>query len=163
MIQYTTGNIFESGASAIVNTVNLVGVMGKGLALQFKKRYPLNFKLYKKACQTGVISIGQMFVTQCGFEDGPGYIVNFPTKNDWHKPSEYSYIESGLADLIRVIEEYRLGSIAIPPLGAGNGGLDWSEVKALIERYLGNIDCDIIVYEPSEVACILYTSDAADE
>ena len=149
MIHYLTGDLFESKAVALVNTVNLLGVMGKGVALQFKNRYPQNFKLYKTACQTGNIAIGKLFVTREDSVFGERIIINFPTKTDWRKPSEYSYIKEGLDDLIRVIEEYQIESIAIPPLGAGNGGLNWGTVKNLICSKLSGLDIDIYVYEPS--------------
>jgi O-acetyl-ADP-ribose deacetylase (regulator of RNase III) len=145
-----TGNISESQAEALVNTVNTVGVMGKGVALQFKNEFPNNFKAYQKACKEGRVEIGKMFV----YEDtsllrGKKLIINFPTKTDWRKPSEYEYIERGLSDLVRVIDDCRPRSIAIPPLGSGNGGLNWSNVRALIERYLQAVDCDIYLYQPN--------------
>lgn len=151
MIHYTKGNILESPAMALVNTVNLVGVMGKGIALQFKTQFPDNDKLYKKACKTGDIAIGKLFVTTQSTIFGAKLIINFPTKNDWRKPSEYSFIQAGLQDLIRVIEQYHITSIAIPPLGAGNGGLNWVKVREMIEQALANIDVDITVYEPNAV------------
>ena len=129
MIQYVEGNILESDAMALVNTVNLVGVMGKGIALQFKKQFPINFKLYKKACEENTIGIGKLLVTKEQTVFGEKIIINFPTKKDWRKSSEYSYIEDGLDDLIRIIGEYHIKSVAIPPLGAGNGGLHWEIVK----------------------------------
>ena len=149
MINYIVGNIFDSQATALVNTVNLVGVMGKGVALQFKNRYPNNFKAYVKACKDKEIEIGKLLVYRefSAFEDR--YIINFPTKIDWRNSSEYVYIERGLEDLVRVINQYSLKSVAIPPLGAGNGGLNWVRVKQLIEDKLKNVDADIFVYEPN--------------
>ena len=149
MIHYTKGNILESSAEALVNTVNLVGVMGKGIALQFKNQFPDNDKRYQKACKTGEIAIGKLFVTRQSTIFGEKIIINFPTKNDWRKPSEYSYIQAGLDDLVRVIEEYHISSIAIPPLGAGNGGLNWVKVRGMIEQRLANLEIDITVYEPN--------------
>lgn len=149
MIKYLTGDIFDSTAEALVNTVNLVGVMGKGLALQFKKRFPANFNLYKKACASGNIAIGKLFMTRGELTNGPKYIINFPTKNHWRNPSEYAYIDKGLDNLIAIIKENDIKSIAIPPLGAGNGGLDWTEVKKLIAAKLSDLDLDIYVYEPT--------------
>ncbi len=149
MIQYVKGNILESNAMALVNTVNLVGVMGKGIALQFKKQFPTNYKLYKKACEENTINIGKLFVTKEQTVFGEKMIINFPTKIDWRKSSEYSYVEVGLDDLIRVIDEYQIKSIAIPPLGAGNGGLHWEIVKEIIEYKLSSLPIDIIVYEPN--------------
>jgi len=151
MIKYKTGNILESNADALVNTVNTVGVMGKGIALQFKKAYLNNFKAYVEACKRKEVEIGKLFVVKdSNLSSGEKYIINFPTKKDWRKPSEYSFIESGLDDLIRVLKEYNIRSIAIPPLGAGNGGLEWEKVKKILELKLGNLDNEIIVYEPTQ-------------
>ncbi len=149
MIQYLKGNILESNAMALVNTVNLMGIMGKGIALQFKQQFPINYKLYQKACKEGTIGIGKLFVTKEQTMFGIKTIINFPTKTDWRKPSEYSYIEEGLDDLVRVISEYHIDSIAIPPLGAGNGGLNWEIVKDIIERILSSLPIQIFVYEPT--------------
>jgi O-acetyl-ADP-ribose deacetylase (regulator of RNase III) len=150
MIQYITGNLLESNAQALVNTVNTVGVMGKGIALQFKKQYPTNYKKYAKACKEQQVQIGQLFVTE---EEtilyGKQIIINFPTKEHWRKPSQYSYIEEGLKALVTLIEKRKINSIAIPPLGAGNGGLEWPKVKALMEQYLTGLQADIIIYEPN--------------
>lgn len=150
MINYIIGNILESKAQALVNTVNTVGVMGKGVALQFKKTYPNNFKAYEDACKKDKIVIGKMFVTfDSNLYTGDKIIINFPTKKDWKKPSEYTYIEEGLNDLISVISKYKIKSIAIPPLGAGNGGLKWELVKKIIEGKLKHLDTEIFVYEPT--------------
>jgi O-acetyl-ADP-ribose deacetylase (regulator of RNase III)/uncharacterized protein YwgA len=151
MIHYLEGSVLESGAQALVNTVNTVGVMGKGIALQFKRAYPDNFKAYSVACKTGGIAIGKLFITSdADIIGGEKIIINFPTKTDWRKPSEYQYIEEGLTDLIRAIEKYNIKSIAIPPLGSGNGGLAWEQVKKIIEKRLSHIDnVDIYVYEPT--------------
>jgi O-acetyl-ADP-ribose deacetylase (regulator of RNase III) len=152
MIHYQTGNILESSAEALVNTVNTVGVMGKGIALQFKKEFPLNTRKYGEACQDGSIDIGRVLVVRdSSLATGDKVIINFPTKKDWRKPSEYSYIESGLKDLIRVINEEKIKSIAIPPLGSGNGGLDWSRVKQILEKHLSSLPIKICVYEPNAV------------
>lgn len=151
MIKYITGNILESRAEALTNTVNIVGVMGKGIALQFKKAYHNNYKAYVEACKKNEIKIGKLFVFKdSNLTSGEKYIINFPTKKDWKKPSEYSFINSGLDDLIRVLKEYKIKSIAIPPLGAGNGGLEWEKVKRIIEQKLNNLDTEIIVYEPTQ-------------
>ncbi len=150
MIQYTTGNIFESTSQALVNTVNTVGVMGKGIALQFKNQFPSNYRAYVKACKTGALQIGQLLVEEDNsLLYGKKTIINFPTKTDWRKPSEYDYIEQGLTDLVRIIEEQHISSIALPPLGAGNGGLEWYKVKILIDKYLKDVNCTIVVYEPN--------------
>ncbi len=151
MIKYITGNILESSAEALVNTVNTVGVMGKGIALQFKKAYHNNYKAYVEACKKNKIKTGKVFVVKdSSLNSGTKYIINFPTKKDWRKPSEYSFIETGLDDLIRVLKEYDIKSIAIPPLGSGNGGLEWEKVKKIIEKKLGNLDVEIVVFEPTQ-------------
>jgi len=150
MIHYITGNILDSKAQALVNTVNTMGVMGKGIALQFKKAYPNNFKAYERACKNKEVQVGKMFVTaDSNTITGERLIINFPTKTSWRKPSEYKYIEYGLDDLIKVIEEKKIKSIALPPLGAGNGGLNWEIVKKLIEHKLGHLDVNVYVYEPT--------------
>lgn len=150
MIQFIEGNLFESKAEALVNTVNTVGVMGKGIALQFKNEYPGNYKLYVKACKAKEIQIGKMFVTEdSSLLGGRKIIINFPTKTDWRKPSEYSYIESGLKDLARIVLEKNIKSLAVPPLGAGHGGLNWNVVKSMIQEHLSGLDCDIQIYEPN--------------
>jgi O-acetyl-ADP-ribose deacetylase (regulator of RNase III) len=150
MIHYIKANILESEAQALVNTVNTVGVMGKGIALQFKKAYPNNFKAYQKACKQKDIAIGKLFIFRdSNLYSGEKIIINFPTKNDWRNPSEYSFIETGLDDLVRIIEKYQLKNVAIPPLGAGNGGLEWEKVKRIIEQKLNSLDIDIFVYEPT--------------
>lgn len=150
MIEIKTGNLLESNAEALVNTVNTVGVMGKGIALQFKNIFPTNYKLYAKACKQGEVQIGKLFITEeTTLLGGRKLIVNFPTKNDWRKPSEYIYIEQGLKALSKIITENQIKSIAIPPLGTGNGGLDWSKVKALIELYLSPLECDVQIFQPN--------------
>lgn len=150
MIKYITGNLFDTEAEAIVNTVNTAGVMGKGIALQFKMLFPENFKKYKKACDAGEVKIGHMFVTEeQTMWSGKRIIINFPTKNNWKHPSEYSFIQSGLVDLVSVVKKRRIKSVAVPPLGSGNGGLDWNKVKSLIETYLGNLGCEVLVYQPN--------------
>jgi O-acetyl-ADP-ribose deacetylase (regulator of RNase III) len=150
MIQYITGNLLQANTEALVNTVNTVGVMGKGIALQFKERYKQNFKLYLEACKDKTIDIGKLLVVKESTIEGEKYIINFPTKTTWKKKSEYKYIEEGLKDLVRIIEKHNLKSIAIPPLGCGNGGLDWDKVRQLIEDYLADLPIDIIVYQPND-------------
>ena len=150
MIHYKSANLLESEADALVNTVNTMGVMGKGIALQFKNQYPNNYKLYVAACKAKEVKVGTLFVTEeISLLGGKKIIINFPTKTDWRKPSEYSYIETGLQDLVKVIREKNIKSIAIPPLGAGNGGLDWNKVKRVMEKYLTNVNCDIYIYQPN--------------
>lgn len=150
MIRYVKGNILDSPAEALVNTVNTVGIMGKGIALQFKKAFPSNYKAYKLACDQDKLEIGKMFVTRdANLQVGEKWIINFPTKTTWRKPSEYHYIEKGLDDLIKVIERKGIKSIAIPPLGAGNGGLKWQNVKDLLIKKLSDLQIDIFIYEPN--------------
>lgn len=150
MVKYITGNILESDAQALINTVNTEGIMGKGIALQFKKAYPSNFKAYADACKKGEVNIGKLFITKDrNIDSGEKLIINFPTKRSWRKPSEYSFIEQGLDNLVSVINKYQIKSIAIPPLGAGNGGLDWERVKKIIETKLTSLDIEIYVYEPT--------------
>jgi len=153
MIKYVTGDLLASDADALVNTVNTVGVMGKGIALQFKSAFPDNYKKYVKACKEKSLHVGALLVTrdESSLHTGKKIIINFPTKTDWRKPSEYSYIEDGLKELINVIKKENISSIAIPPLGAGNGGLEWSVVKNLMERYLEGVDCNIYIYQPNYV------------
>lgn len=149
MITYITGDILTSNAQALVNTVNTVGVMGKGIALQFKRAFPYNFRVYQEACRNKELKVGSMLVTtDSNLACGKKIIINFPTKADWRKSSEYAYITSGLSALKDVIRKHNIRSIAIPPLGAGNGGLEWNKVKTLIEQYLDGIDAEIYVYEP---------------
>lgn len=150
MIEYVKGDILDSSAQALVNTVNTVGVMGKGIALQFKKAFPNNFKAYAESCKKEELHVGKMFVTRdSNLSIGEKIIVNFPTKADWRKSSEYSYIEQGLDDLVTVIREYQIKSIAIPPLGAGNGGLEWEKVKKMIQDKLNVPGVEILIYEPT--------------
>ncbi|RDB42647.1 Appr-1-p processing protein [Halomonas sp. DQ26W] len=150
MITYTTGNLLDAEVEALVNTVNTVGVMGKGIALMFKERFPANTSAYTRACKAGEVKTGQVFVTETGELMGPRWIVNFPTKQHWRAKSQLQWIIDGLADLRRFIEENRVRSIAIPPLGAGNGGLEWAEVKPQVEQALGDLDgVNIVVFEPT--------------
>jgi O-acetyl-ADP-ribose deacetylase (regulator of RNase III) len=150
MMRFVQGNLLEARVDALVNTVNTVGVMGKGIALMFKEAFPNNFRDYEDACKRKEVKIGHMFVTENRTFDGPRWIINFPTKKHWRQPSKLNWIIEGLADLRRVIRENKIRSIALPPLGAGNGGLDWGEVRPEIQRVLGELeDVDIIVYEPT--------------
>ena len=133
MIHYVKGNLLESEADDLVNTVNTVGVMGKGIALQFREAFPENYRIYRKVCQNKELHVGEMLVTEEGtLMQGVKTIVNFPTKTHWRYPSEYSYIDLGLKALRREIEVRGIRSIAIPPLGSHNGGLDWLQVKQMI-------------------------------
>lgn len=150
MINYKTGDLFNDHAEAIVNTVNCVGVMGRGIALQFKKRYPENFKAYEAKCKLGEMVPGRVFVFEVNSITNPKYIINFPTKRHWRGASRIEDIESGVIDLVKAIKAYDIKSIAIPPLGSGLGGLEWSLVKSKIEAVLVGIEgVEINVYEPT--------------
>ena len=149
MLSEESGSLLDATADALVNTVNTVGVMGKGLALQFKLAYPGNFRAYQAACRRGEVQPGRMFVYETGTPDHPRYVINFPTKGHWRANSKLSDIRSGLADLRQVILDRRIRSIAVPPLGCGNGGLDWSDVRPLIIEALGELpDVHVMVYPP---------------
>lgn len=150
MIKFTQGNLLEARAEALVNTVNTVGVMGKGIALMFKERFAENMRLYAAACKAKQVQTGKMFVTEVHELDGPSWIVNFPTKQHWKAPSQMAWVEEGLQDLRRFLIEKQVKSIAIPPLGAGNGGLEWAEVREQIESALGDLpNVEIVVFEPT--------------
>lgn len=147
MIEFITGNIFESGADCLVNTVNCDGYMGKGIAYQFKMRFPQNNLDYVKACKSGALRIGTIHYYN---EDGT-WIVNFPTKDKWRANSKLEYVEKGLDQLVNFIIEYRPKIIAIPPLGCGNGGLDWNIVRKIIVDKLRGLENEhtFLIYEPS--------------
>lgn len=149
MIQSMTGNLLEDTAEAYVNTVNTVGVMGKGIALQFKQAFPDVFKQYAKDCKSGVVQVGKMHVVEVHGLANPKYIINFPTKQHWRNPSKLEYIETGLNDLVRIMKELNIQSIALPPLGCGNGGLDWMVVRPMIIEAFNNVDVNIHLYEPA--------------
>jgi O-acetyl-ADP-ribose deacetylase (regulator of RNase III) len=148
MIKFLKGDLLKSDAQALVNAVNTVGVMGKGIALQFKNRYPENYKVYKEACKNGELSIGKILVVKEGDLINEKFIVNFPTKQHWRNSSEISYIHDGLIALQKAIKEYDIQSIAIPPLGCGLGGLDWDVVRPMIIEALQDLDVNIYIYEP---------------
>jgi O-acetyl-ADP-ribose deacetylase (regulator of RNase III) len=151
MIEYRHGNLFAADVEALVNSVNTVGVMGKGIALQFKKQFPEVFRIYARACKKDEVEIGKMFTVPVGTLN-PKYIINFPTKKHWRENSRIEYIEEGLKDLVAEIERLDIASIAIPPLGCGVGGLDWSEVRPLIEEALSRVpQTQALLYEPGYV------------
>ena len=150
MITFTQGNLLEARAEALVNTVNTVGVMGKGIALMFKERFAENFRRYAAACKAKEVRTGKMFVTEVNELHGARWIVNFPTKQHWRGNSKIEWIAEGLQDLRRFLIENKVKSIAIPPLGAGNGGLDWADVRPQIEEALADLDTEIIVFEPTQ-------------
>ena len=151
MITKTSGDLLAANADALVNTVNCVGVMGKGIALQFKRKYPENYREYEAACNAGGVRLGKMFVVELHSITGPRFIINFPTKKHWKSRSRLVDIESGLDDLVRVVGDLKIGSIAVPPLGAGNGGLPWPEVEKLIYDKLGEVaDVEVQLFTPSD-------------
>ena len=145
MIEVKTGDVFKDDSEALVNTVNCVGVMGRGVALQFKERFPSNFKAYKEACDQGLVSPGKMFVYDTGSMIGPRWIINFPTKRHWRGGSRMEDISSGLDDLKRVIVDNQIRTISVPPLGCGLGGLNWNMVRTLIEGRLSDLQ-DVRIY-----------------
>lgn len=150
MITCKTGDLLKADAEALVNTVNTVGIMGKGIALQFKKAFPDNFNAYEKACAQNELVLGKMFVFDRRTFTNPRYIINFPTKKHWRSSSRYEDIQSGLQDLVMVIKQYGIRSIAIPPLGSGLGGLNWSKVKEMIiEAFRELPELNVIVFEPA--------------
>jgi O-acetyl-ADP-ribose deacetylase (regulator of RNase III) len=149
MITYRKGDLLAAGTQALVNTVNTVGVMGKGIALQFAERYKENLRIYQAACKSGDLVPGTVLVVRDQDIHGERLIVNFPTKKDYKHKSRYEYIETGLGALVSAIAEHNIRSVALPPLGCGNGGLDWDVVKPMIERHLGRLDLEVVVYEPS--------------
>ena len=150
MIQFTTGNLLEAEVEAVVNTVNTVGVMGKGIALMFKERFPKNYAAYVAACRAGEVQTGKMLVVPVEELGGLRWVINFPTKQHWRTPTEIEWVRDGLSALRETIREKKITSIAIPPLGCGNGGLQWSAVRPLMEEMLSEMeDVEILVYEPT--------------
>ena len=150
MIEFKQGNLLEENAEALVNTVNCVGVMGKGIALQFKQAFPENFRQYEKACRADEVQPGRMFTFPTGSLFYPRYIINFPTKRHWRGKSKIEDIKSGLKALVAEVQQLGISSIAIPPLGCGNGGLDWAKVKPLIESAFAELpDVQVVIFEPS--------------
>lgn len=150
MITFVEGNLLKSRADALVNTVNEVGVMGKGIALMFSEAFPLNKREYEDACRDHKVQVGRMFVTPTESLIGPKWIINFPTKKHWRNPSKLEWIRDGLEDLARVVTDLKIESVAVPPLGCGNGGLDWSIVEPLITEKLGSLEgTKVVVYRPT--------------
>lgn len=151
MITFTQGNLLTANAEALVNTVNTAGVMGKGIALMFKEAFPENTAAYEKACANKEVQVGEVFVTELHRLSGPRWIINFPTKKHWRNPSRMEWIEAGLISLREFIRQKDIKSVAIPPLGSGNGGLDWQLVRPLIVQALSDLDeVQIIIYEPTD-------------
>ena len=149
MIRFETGDIIAADVAALVNPVNCVGAMGRGLALQFKRAFPENFRAYAAACARGEVRPGRMFLFETGTLANPRYIINFPTKRHWRAKSRMEDIEAGLDALADLIRERDIASVAVPPLGSGLGGLDWGSVRQRIEEALGSLkDVDVVVFEP---------------
>ena len=152
-MRFTRGNLLEAEVEALVNAVNTVGVMGKGIALAFKQRFPENFAAYAAACGAGEVQVGRMFVHRQTAGAFPRWIVNFPTKKHWRDPTRIEWVEAGLVALTEVIRENQIRSIALPAVGCGNGGLGWEQVRPRIEAAFSRIpDVDVLVFEPLEVA-----------
>ena len=150
MIEFKTGDIFKSDAEALVNTVNCVGIMGRGIALQFKNEFPENFEAYKAACTRGEVRPGRMFVFEMRRLTNPKLIINFPTKRHWRGKSRIEDVKAGLKSLVEEIRARHIRSIAVPPLGSGLGGLDWADVRPLIDAALRGIDdLHTTIYEPN--------------
>ena len=142
MLKYVEGELFSSPAQVLVNTVNTVGVMGKGIALEFKKRYPEMFLQYKEQCDKHKLVIGKLML----WYEPDHWLLQFPTKEHWRNPSKLEYIEKGLMAFVRKYADYNISSIAFPKLGCGNGELDWNEVKPLMEKYLKDLPIDVFIY-----------------
>jgi O-acetyl-ADP-ribose deacetylase (regulator of RNase III) len=152
MIEAGSGNLLDARVEALVNTVNTIGVMGKGIALQFKRRFPENFRDYAAACSRGEVVIGRMLVTEMHGALGPRYLINFPTKKHWHDRSQLEYVRSGLTALVREIRARDIRSIAVPPLGCGNGGLAWADVRPILEHSMTELpEVRFVVFGPSEI------------
>lgn len=150
MIEFKTGDILQADVEALVNTVNCVGIMGRGIALQFKNDFPENFKAYEAACRRDEVQPGKMFVFETGALTNPKFIINFPTKRHWRGKSRMEDIESGLKALVEEIRVRGIRSIAIPPLGSGLGGLNWNDVRPrIVEALRGLSDLRVIVFEPN--------------
>ena len=151
MIEYKTGDILTEDSEALVNTVNCVGIMGRGVALQFKNAFPKNFKAYAAACSRNEVQPGRMFVFETGQLTNPRYIINFPTKRHWRGKSRMEDIDAGLEALKEEIRSRGIRSIALPPLGSGLGGLEWKQVRPRIERALGHLDTvRVVIFQPSD-------------
>ncbi|WP_141205777.1 type II toxin-antitoxin system antitoxin DNA ADP-ribosyl glycohydrolase DarG [Streptomyces griseorubiginosus] len=149
MIEEVRGNLLDAETDALVNTVNTVGVMGKGVALQFKQAFPENYKFYKSACERELLTLGDVLVYDSGKLGPQRYIINFPTKGHWRSRSRLADVETGLQSLVKAVRDYHIQSIAIPALGCGNGGLDWNEVRSLIYEKLDEIEgLSVLLYPP---------------
>ncbi len=152
MIEYKTGDIVSEDAEALVNSVNCVGIMGRGVALQFKNAFPENFKAYEEACRRNELQPGRLFIFRTNQLSNPKYIINFPTKRHWRGRSRISDIEAGLEALVTEVRRLGIQSVAIPPLGSGLGGLEWSDIRPLIEAAVRDLDdnVQVTIFEPRE-------------
>lgn len=148
MIREVHGDLFDADTEAIVNPVNTAGVMGKGLALSFKQRFPENYAIYRQACDAGEVVLGRVLPVSTGQLTNPRWVLNFPTKRHWRSKSRLADIEQGLVDLRQQVDQLGIASIAIPPLGCGLGGLDWSDVAPLIYQLLDGLVVDVLVFPP---------------
>src|SRR3712207_6404888 len=149
MIEPGAGSLLDADAEALVNTVNCVGIMGKGVALLVKQAYPENFARYQEACAAGEVKPGRMLVVSTGRLDNPCYIINFPTKRHWKAKSRLEYIREGLPALIAEVERLGVRSIAVPALGCGNGGLNWDDVRPLIEAAFAAVpNVRVVLFDP---------------
>lgn len=163
MIRYASGDILKAETEALVNTVNSVGVMGRGIALQVKQAYPANFTAYAAACKRGEVEPGRMFVFDTGELTAPRYIINFPTKRHWRGKSRIDDIRSGLIALVDEIRRRDIRSVAIPPLGSGLGGLDWAQVRPLIEEALSALPkVEVVVFEPGATGADTRSNGSSD-
>jgi O-acetyl-ADP-ribose deacetylase (regulator of RNase III) len=152
VIKYINGDLLKSDAEAIVNAVNCVGAVGRGIALKFKKSFPDNFDFYKAACKNGEVELGKMLTCHAGGLSNPKYVINFPTKYHWRDASRIEDIQEGLRDLARVLKSRRIRSVALSPLGCGLGGLNWDEVKPLMAAELSLLpEVDVSVHEPARL------------
>lgn len=143
MIKYVATSLFDSPAQTLVNTVNTVGVMGKGIAAEYKRRYPKMFKAYQSLCASGELDIGKLHL----WRESDHWILNFPTKTTWKKPSHINFIHEGLKTFAACYREMQISSIAFPPLGCGNGNLNWSDVKPVMESYLKNLEIPVYIHD----------------
>ena len=149
VIEFVKGDLLEADVDALVNAVNTEGVMGKGIALQFKKKFPEMFEAYRRACKSGQVQPGRMHVFERNEPSSPRFIINFPTKRHWRAPSRIDDIETGLAALVEEVQQRGIRSIAVPPLGCGNGGLDWQNVLPCIKAALEPlVNVRVLVFTP---------------
>lgn len=153
MIEPLSGDLLKANAEALVNTVNCDGFMGRGLAAQFKRAFPANFRAYEQACKRGEVQVGKMLITSLHADRNPKWIVNFPTKRHWRNKSRIEDIDAGLAALVAEVGRLEIHTIAIPPLGCGLGGLRWADVRPRIERAFRELpDVHVLLFEPAQAA-----------